>query len=362
MTNPGTISDTRAASQEQRGELDRQRRKVDFDTYDITVSELLRRLGNGRFEIAPAYQRQFRWSDERQSRLVESVLLGIPVPPLFMATNKAADQSDKWEVVDGLQRLLSLANFAGDDTVRQQAKLGPKPLVLRGLDKLDSFDGYGFADLPPDIQTALEDRPIRVVVLNDKSDLQVRFDLFERLNTGGVSLSPHEIRESVFRGPFIDLVADLAEAPEFKDVVRLSDRSWKDGTPGDYVLRFFAYHDRYRLFEHSVEQFLNEFARDANAKPREDVRRALFFKTFGFLREVFPNGIKSRKGTTPANLFEAVSVGAALALEERPDLTPTPDPDWLRSEELRFLTTGATNSRSRVQGRIEYCRDRFLDR
>ena len=103
-----------ATSKEQRSELEQQRRKVDFDTYDITVSELLRRLGAGRFEIAPTYQRQFRWSPERQSRLVESVLLGIPVPPLFMATNRSADKSDKWEVVDGLQRLLSLANFAGD--------------------------------------------------------------------------------------------------------------------------------------------------------------------------------------------------------------------------------------------------------
>jgi hypothetical protein len=200
---------TSARSEDQRAELDLQRRKVDFDTYDITVYELLRRVGARRFDIAPAYQRQFRWSGDRQSRLIESVLLGIPVPPLFMATNKQADTQDRWEVVDGLQRLLTLVSFGGDPDVREAANLSDEPLVLSGLEKLDSFDGFGFADLPSDIQTALEDRPLRVVVLNDKSDLQVRFDLFERLNTGGVTLTPHEIRECVYRGAFIEMVGDL---------------------------------------------------------------------------------------------------------------------------------------------------------
>ena len=72
---------------QQRQQLAEQRRKVDFDTYDVTVDELIRRVERGRIDIAPIYQRQFRWDFTRQSRLVESILLGIPVPPLFMATN-----------------------------------------------------------------------------------------------------------------------------------------------------------------------------------------------------------------------------------------------------------------------------------
>ncbi len=348
-------------SEDQRAELDQQRRKVDFDTYDITVFELLRRVGAHRFDIAPAYQRQFRWSGERQSRLVESVLLGIPVPPLFMATNKVADTQDRWEVVDGLQRLLTLVSFAGDQMARDVAKLADEPLTLEGLEKLETFIGFTFGQLPPDIQTAFEDRPMKVVVLNDKSDLQVRFDLFERLNTGGVSLTPHEIRECVYRGPFIDMVGDLGETPEFRRVVRLTTRAWKDGTPGDFVLRFFAFHERYLQFDHSVEDFLNDFAEDASTSPRLRMRRTLFSDTFAFLGRVFPAGIKTRKGSTPVNLFEAISVGAAHALGREPTLDVPANLDWVRSEELRRLTTGATNSRSRVRGRIEYCRDHFLN-
>ena len=142
--------------------------------------------------------------------------------------------------------------------------------------------------------------------------------------------------------------------------MRLSERSWKDGTPGDYVLRFFAFYDRYLQFDHSVEEFLNEFARDATRKAQEIFAHALFNRTFSFLRIAFPEGIKTRKGTTPVNLFEGVTVGAAFALDEQPALPPPVNPPWIRSDELRLLTTGATNSRSRVRGRVEYCRDQFL--
>lgn len=197
-------------------------------------------------------------------------------------------------------------------------------------------------------------------MLNDKSDLQVRFDLFERLNTGGVALTNQEVRECVFRGAFMDLLTTLSNEDDFRTVVRLPDSSWKDGTPQDYVLRFFAFLEEYASFDHSVKDFLNTFAQDASEKPRIDARAASFSKTFAFLAKAFPGGIKARKGTTTVNLFEAVAVGAALALQRRPKLKPADPSKWLQSATLRQLTTGATNSRPRVTGRIEFCRDRFL--
>jgi len=171
---------------QQRSQLQDQRRKVDFDTYDITVEELVRRVAGGRIEIAPAYQRQFRWDPARQSRLIESLFLGIPIPPLFFATNIDEGEATRWEVVDGLQRLLSLVNYLGDSGARSVARLYDPPLRLVGLEILESLDGLTAEELPPDIRDILYDRPMKVIVLNDKSDLQVRFDLFERLNTGGI--------------------------------------------------------------------------------------------------------------------------------------------------------------------------------
>jgi hypothetical protein len=345
----------------QRQQLAEQRRKVDFDTYDVTVEELVRRVEKNRIEIAPVYQRQFRWDPIRQSRLVESLMLGIPIPPLFMATNLMPDQKNQWEVVDGLQRLLTLVNFTGDAEARAAARLKDTALRLTQLDKLTALDNLTFSDLPEDIRTALEDRPVKVIVLNDKSDLQVRFDLFERLNTGGVALTDHEVRECVFRGPFMDMLSTLSQDEKFKTVVRLPQASWKDGTPEEYILRFFAFMDRYETFDHSVKGFLNAFTEDAAKDPRTDVRESIFHKTFQLLADTFPDGIKSRKGMTPVNLFEGVAVGAALALSGNPTLLAPKTTEWLHSDVLRRLTTGATNSRPRVAGRIEYSRDRFLD-
>jgi len=349
-----------ATAREQRKQLSDQRRKVDFDSYDVTVDELLRRVERNRIDIAPIYQRQFRWLAPRQSRLIESVLLGIPVPPLFMATNRLDDVRSQWEVVDGLQRLLTLVNFAGDQRARDGGLLTGTPLILEEMEKLTCLEGFSFTELPEDIRTGFEDRPVKVIVLNDKSDLEVRFDLFERLNTGGINLTPQEIRECVFRGEFIDLLGRCASTAEFRTVVALPDSRWKDGTPEDFVLRFFAFYETYNEFSHSVKGFLNDFARSGHDNPRIAERQKYFDDTFRFLVKCFPEGLKTRKGQTPVNLFEAVSVGAAFALQNRPNLKPVASTDWVNSPKLRALVTGATNSRPRVRGRIEYCRDRFL--
>ncbi|MHA3834947.1 DUF262 domain-containing protein [Terrabacter sp. AAH1] len=346
---------------EQRAELQQQRRRVDFDSYDITVDELVRRVAKGRIEIAPAYQRQFRWGPERQSRLIESLLLGIPVPPLFMATNVEEDEGTSWEVVDGLQRLLSLTNFLGNEQTRRVARLEGQPLRLQGLEILAGLDGCLAADLPADLREGLIDRPVKVIVLNDKSDLQVRFDLFERLNTGGVRLTDHEVREAVYAGEFVDLLTNLAKTTQFRTVVTLPQGRQVDGTPQDFVLRFFAFRERYREFDHSVKDFLNGFCRDAASTPNVAVRSAEFERTFHFLAKVFPRGLRrGRQSTTPVNVYEAVSVGAALAIDQTGDLAMPLSTAWVESEEFRGLTTGATNDRRRVAGRIEFARDRFM--
>ncbi|MFI0799784.1 Protein of unknown function DUF262 [Amycolatopsis lurida] len=345
----------------QRAELDRQRRTVDFDTYDITVDELLRRVERGRLDVAPAYQRKFRWDQHRQSTLIESIYLDIPIPPLFLAANNEAGQANYWEVVDGLQRVTTLVNFAGSEDARNRVGLEPdKPLKLDDLKKLANFNGHTFANLPTDLRTLFEDRPIKVIVLNDKSDARVRFDLFERINTGGIKLTPQEVRECVFRGEFIIMLEELAQREVFDIVVKLPQNSQNDSTREEYILRFFTYFDRYQQFDHAVKEFLDNYTLDRVNDPDIDRKTVLFEKTFEFLAHCFPDGIQSRKKQTPVNLFEGLSVGAALALQINPKIKPPIDLSWVMGEELKQYVSGATNTRNRVTGRIEYCRDKFL--
>jgi hypothetical protein len=341
-------------------QLAAQRRTVDFDTFDIQVQQLLLNLAKGQIHVAPAYQRQFRWDDARCSQLIESLALGIPIPNLFMATNR----DNSWEVVDGLQRISAIVKFAGNDVLRAKLNLG-RPLVLEGLEKISTFNGATFASLPPHIQTHIETRPLKVVTLSDKSDTVVRFDLFERLNTGGITLTEQEIRSCVFQGPFSEKLDELRKTDDFKVVVKLTSKQNADGTAEECVLRFFAFLDRYLDFEHSVKNFLNGYMKDAS-DPKKEFNLAKheheFVATFAELAKAFPGGIMRphRKGNTPLNLYEGITVGAALAIRQNGRLDTSGLRTWMGSKELRDYTTGATNDRFRVRGRIEFCRDRFL--
>ena len=337
-------------------ELMTQKMKVDFNTYDLSVKELLSMVNDGLINIAPDYQRQFRWDDERQSSLIESLFLGIPVPSLFMATN--ADGT--WELIDGVQRVSTMICFAGDDKVREMVNAKHvEALKLKGLSKLVNFNDKRFSDLPIGVQNKFKLTSIKVTTLSDKSDKNVRFDLFERLNRGGINLTPQEIRSCVYRGGFNDFLKELSQDTNFKECVHLSENQENDGTREELVLRFFAYLYDLDSFEHSVKDFLNNYMSKADKNFNYSKNDKLFREVFRVLNEALPIGISKGRKNTPLNLFEAVSVGAALAYLDKGKINVSGIEDWLKDKELLKYITGATNSRPRVIGRIEFCRKRF---
>lgn len=337
-------------------QLEQERRTVSFDTYDIAVRQLLEMVAEKSIDIAPEYQRKFVWDVQRQSEFVESVFLGIPIPSLFMATNK----DSSWEVVDGVQRISTLVHFCGAEELRYKILKRREPLTLAGLEKLTDFSEKGFLELPKSVQLAFLTRPIRVTTLNDKSDLAVRFDLFERLNSGGVKLQPQEIRNCVYRGPFNEKLKSLSQYPNFRQVVKLSGDDETNGTYEELVLRFFSFLERYREFEHSVLEFLNKYMDDANHQPPTEATEAIFTQTFDFLSAELPDGIiRGGRRATPVNLYEAISVGTALALGAGRQPRAGVLSELLNDDELRELTSGGTNSRRRVTSRIEFVRDRI---
>ena len=338
-------------------QLKTQRKTVDFDTFDISAQQLLSMLASRQVWIPKAYQRQFRWGPDRCSQFIESLLLGIPIPSLFMATNP----DNTWEVVDGVQRLSTLAKFAGDADLRAAMDVNGA-LVLQDLGKLSHFVGLTFEHLPPGLQLHFYTRPLKVITLNDKSDTNVRFDVFERLNTGGVTLSAQEIRDCVYRGAFAEKLDVWAKDKNFQRVVRLTPLQQRDATGEECVLRFFAFRDRYKRFTHEVKQFLNDYMKEASADFDYSAGEAIFVKTFTELARVFQRGIRRPGGkqTTPLNLYEGIAVGASFALDQQGRLHTAGLDRWMASDALRKFTTGATNDRSAVIGRIEFCRDRFL--
>lgn len=346
MVSHGTI----ATPTELQAQLEDNRQRVDVDHYDITISELIRMTGEQELIIAPVYQRHFRWKLEDESRLIESLFLGLPVPSIYVATNPDAT----WEVVDGLQRLSTILHFVADppSVLAQTGKT--QPLVLEGLEELDRFNGQSFRDLPGPIRLAFTRRALRVTALSDKSDYQARFDLFERLNRGGVILSPQEVRASIFRGPFNDLIRELAQEKNFRKLLKLQRGSQNDGTREELVLKFFAYmHDR-KAFKGAVTRFLNDFMAKAPDHLDLDESGQLFLETTAALAKITGGQpfLRTKVSSTPLNQLEAVMVAAGELLAAGRELAK-PGPAWKDDTELVRSSTGGTNTPAMLRARID---------
>jgi uncharacterized protein with ParB-like and HNH nuclease domain len=338
-------------------QLDKNRRSVAFDSYDITIRQIYDMVCESTIDVAPEYQRHFIWDDERQSQLIESIFLGIPVPSLFMATNK----DSSWEVIDGLQRLTTLVNFIGDLTTIRRINSNSKKLKLTGLEKLDTLNGLVYEDLPKSLQLSFMTRPLRVTVLNDRSDFNLRYDLFERLNTGGVILHPQEIRNCIYLGEFNDFLKECAENSDFKAVIKMTKNAEKTGNLEELALKFFAYYENRNKFVHGVKDFLNEYMAEKTASFKNKVElKSIFQKTFLKLKELLPDGIVrgNRKNITPIVLYEAIAVGVADALKNHSNINRKNLKAVLDDKQLAKLTTGATNSRSKLTQRIDFVKNK----
>lgn len=218
-----------------------------------------------------------------------------------------------------------------------------------------------FETLPKALQLNFQLRPVRVTTLNDKSDFGVRYDLFERLNTGGVKLHAQEIRNCVFRGEFRNLLKELSQDNNFLKVVKLADNEQRSASYEECVLRFFAFFDEYKLFEHSVVDFLNDYMIKKAKKIPSPKLIALFKGTMERIAGEVPGGItRGSHSITPLNLFEAVAVGTALVLQTGKPLKTGRLKSIMDSDGLKQFTTAATNSRKMVVGRIEYVRDGLI--
>ncbi|MDM8550419.1 DUF262 domain-containing protein [Desulfobacterales bacterium HSG2] len=341
-------------------QLDKKRRSVAFDSYDIAVRQLYDMILEGMINIAPEYQRHFVWKGERQSALIESLLLGIPIPSLFMATNKDAS----WDVVDGVQRLTTLLNFIGNEKDLKETGINFKPLRLSKLEKLDAMNGIVYEDLPKSMQIMLKTRSLRITVLNDRSDFNVRYDLFERLNTGGVILHPQEIRNCVFLGKFNDFIKDLSRDKNFRAVVKMTETAERTGSYEELVLRFFACYEDRENYVSSVKGFLNDFMeKKTKSFKNKGHFRKLFNDTFKCLNENLPKGIVrgARKNRTPVVLYEAISIGTAIAIQSGVQIDGNVLIDLLNDKDLKKYTTGATNSKKMLVKRINRVKDRLLN-
>ena len=228
-------------------------REIRCSAVDFSFGELLNLHKDKEIVIQPEYQRLFRWSSEQRSRLIESILLGLPIPPIFLIEN----DNGVLELIDGLQRVSSVLQFLDHPAVLQPE------LILMGCDILHALNGHTFESLPPALRLKLKRTPIRATIINRSGDPLVKYEMFKRLNTGGSLLSPQEIRNCSSRmveggDKFYETIQGLARDPSFLATIsRLPDATKEQRGDEELVLRYFAVTDYREGFKGNIEEWLD---------------------------------------------------------------------------------------------------------
>lgn len=255
---------------------------------DLSFNEILDMYVDGEFIIDPSYQRLFRWSEEKQSQFIESLLLEMPIPPIYVIEV----QESVYELIDGLQRISSYLHFRGalekldeectnEDTTEDineeiidiQRELDAldevddlesgKFLKLTGCDIVEELNGHNYNDLPKTLQIRLKRSFVRVEVIRKGSDPRFRYYMFKRLNTGGEKLSDQEVRNCIIRlldDKFNDFIIHMSQNSHFRNTIKhLNTERIDKKEDQEYVLKYFAYKLDRQNYRKDVGPFLTKF-------------------------------------------------------------------------------------------------------
>lgn len=292
-------------------------KEIDIISKTMSFDNIIKRLKENEIDLAPEFQRNMNlWDKKKQSQLIESILINFPLPAFYFdGSNK-----NKWLVVDGLQRLSTIQNFV----VEKDEK---KKLRLTGLEFLDKLDGLSFDELPRTLQRQIEEAQIVAYIINPGTPEEVKFNIFKRINTGGLVLELQEIRHALNQGEPARLVAELAKYPEFKEAtqyvipsLRMLDR--------EFVTRFVSFYiNGSNEYKPDLDTFLNKSMGDIKKlsliereKLKTDFKEAMKLASYIFGKFAFRKVFDINERRKPINkaLFEVWSVSLAkLSDDER---------------------------------------------
>ena len=351
------------------------RTELKTDTYTTTISDLLGMYSRHDLCVNPEYQRLFRWDLARQSEYIESLLLNIPTPPLFFATNP----DGKSEVIDGLQRLSTLIKFFSPEVVKDASLATAENneneqnnihvgTMLCKTPLVGSLEGFTIKTLPETLVRTLRYTRIPVILLEKESSRKARFHVFKRLNRSGSVLSEQEIRNCsarLFGNEFPEALKDLASHRSIGMALGLPKEQARKMGVEECILRLLANVYSPTPFQHSVIEFLDDFmeyASEGNFKI-DGVVVAKIDRCFEHLAHIFPDGESFRfwRNNKPinsfsTNLFDIVSYGVFTNIdyiESQPEFTKSKIIGMHDGDVLADYVGSGTNTRKKYLGRLE---------
>lgn len=323
---------------------------------DLPLGTLAEMVETTAIDLQPGFQRRERWGPDKQSALIESFLLNVPVPPIYLAE----ERSGTFTAIDGKQRLRSIADFIANR------------FPLKNLERLREAEGLYFRDMPTEVVNAIKLRPfLRVVTLLKQTDELLKYEVFLRLNRGGEALNAQEIRNVAFRGPLNDAIYRLSESPFLKRQLKIESKksaAYREMSDAEFVLRFLALRASLETFSGSLVREMDDFMRINRDAPEATVRAlSVQFTTalarcealWGDLAFRRPEGPGWRDQTL-AGMYDAQMIAASLltepsyqrALAQREDVIEATRDLFEEDEFDKSVRTG-TNTPARIRYRVE---------
>ncbi|MBQ4860112.1 DUF262 domain-containing protein [Pseudoalteromonas sp. MMG013] len=320
---------------------------------DFSLSAIAEMVKFESIDISPHYQRRDRWPSEKQSALIESFLLNVPVPPVYLSE----DDYGTYTVIDGKQRITAIYDFLSGK------------LKLKDLKELPELNGFVFEELPPQLKRALSIRPfIRVITLLKQSNSELKYEVFLRLNTGGEKLKAQEIRNVAYSGPLNDLLFELSENNFLKRKMKITSKksaSYRNMDDLEMVLRFFTIRSRWENFGKKISVAMDDFmAENRDSSPGE--LREVFNRSIIGCERLWGNHAFEKPQNSGwreqliAPLFDAQMVAVSLLNDARLELLSNHSSEVLRatrelySEDGEFLkaVSQATGDSLAIRNRI----------
>lgn len=338
-------------------EIERQQRNVSFDTKEYTIEIIVQKYLTGMETdenefFVPEYQREFVWDNVRQSRFIESLMIGLPIPYIFLAETS----SGRYEIVDGSQRIRTLAAFLNNE------------LKIQGLEKISALNRLTFSDLEIARQRKFNNISLKMIVLSERTTDETKSDIFERINRGSNLLKDMEYRKGIYAGEFNNFLYDLSKDELYAKLTPITKWLVKRQEREELLLRFFAFSEWYPKFSDStgIAKQLDNYMKEKNAAFNDKIKQEMLEKftlTMNFVNQYYPYGFAknevARQVARP--YFEALSVGTYLALKEHPKLTILKEnaselltnKDFINSVSGRYQTHKAKT----IKARIDYIKD-----
>ena len=350
--------------------VDHQIIKIRTKSLDVSFNEIYDMYKNSELTISPDYQRLFRWGKEKQSRFVESLILEMPVPPIFVI-----EQEDGiYELIDGLQRISSYLHFRGEcigDATEGIDDEGSttESLTLTGCDIVQELNGLTFDTLPKPLQIKLKRTFVRMEVIKKESEISLKYHMFKRLNTGGELLSAQEIRNCTIRllgSNGINFLNDCSNNEDYKSVIKfIGEDKRKSKYDQELALRFFAMKNDLESYKYPVTEFLTRFLEKITTGDAEfdfDKEKAIFEQTFSFINRCLgENAFSGRtaNGTFRNEFvlyyFDGISVSTATLIDSLNNIEDTSEIkkaiDLIKyGDDLKSYKTGSVNGvRTRIK-------------